>query len=260
MITSPTGAAVRDIINVTKRRNKMTELLIYPSLVQGAYASEDMIKGIVRLNSIKDIDVIILARGGGSMEELWAFNDEKLAYAVYNSKIPVITGIGHETDYTIADFASDKRAPTPSAAAEIAVFSLSQAEDTIAKYRQKIEGSIEYAVKSKYKDLYAARKNLEYNSPSVNIVNEYNNIDNLVKLLEVKTLNKVDTNKEKLAKANSLLMSYNPLNILSKGYSVIQSQSGSIINKVEVLKNNSNVNITLSDGKIKAYMKYEDDL
>lgn len=259
VITSPTGAAIRDIINVTKRRNKMVELIIYPSLVQGACASEDVIKGIERFNYIKGIDVIILARGGGSMEELWAFNDEKLAHAIYDSKIPVITGIGHETDYTIADFASDKRAPTPSAAAEIAVFNLSETENIVQKYKQKIEEMIGDIIKDKYKDLSVMRKNLEYNSPSINIINEYNNIDNLVKILKIRALNNLERNKEKLSKANSLLISHNPLNILNKGYSVIQSESGEIINKIEVLKKNSSVNITLSDGKVKAFMKYKDN-
>ncbi len=117
IITSPTGAAVRDIIHVSRRRNKSIELLLYPALVQGENASEDIIRGLDLLNKIENIDVIILARGGGSIEELWAFNNEKLANAIFNSKKPVITGVGHETDFTIADFVSDMRAPTPSAAA-----------------------------------------------------------------------------------------------------------------------------------------------
>ncbi len=121
VITSPTGAALRDIINVTKRRNKGIELLIYPALVQGIDASKTIIEGIKILNKVEDVDIIILARGGGSIEELWAFNNEELAYEIYSSKKPIITGVGHETDFTIVDFVSDRRAPTPSAAAEIAV-------------------------------------------------------------------------------------------------------------------------------------------
>lgn len=122
VITSPTGAALRDIINVTKRRNKGIELLIYPALVQGTDASKTLVDGIKTLNKVEDVDIIILARGGGSIEELWAFNNEDLAYTIYNSKKPIITGVGHETDFTIVDFVSDRRAPTPSAAAEIAAF------------------------------------------------------------------------------------------------------------------------------------------
>ena len=131
IITSPTGAAIKDIINVTTRRNLKVNILIYPALVQGINASEDIIKGIKYFNSLKNVDLIIIARGGGSIEELWAFNEEKLAYAIYNSKIPIITGIGHETDFTIADFVSDFRAPTPSAAAEIAVKNLEELNNEI---------------------------------------------------------------------------------------------------------------------------------
>ncbi len=136
IVTSTTGAAVRDIINVTKRRNKCIDLVIYPSLVQGLDAAEDIINGINVLNARDDIEVIILARGGGSIEDLWCFNDERVADAVYNSKKPIITGVGHEIDYTIVDFVSDRRAPTPSAAAEIAVFDLNNLLEKIVNYKK----------------------------------------------------------------------------------------------------------------------------
>ena len=147
IITSPTGAALRDIINVTKRRNKGIELLIYPALVQGIDASKTLIAGIKALNKIEDLDIIILARGGGSIEELWAFNNEDLAYEVYNSKKPIITGVGHETDFTIVDFVSDKRAPTPSAAAEIAVFDREVLVKEILNYKYTIKNSMENIIK-----------------------------------------------------------------------------------------------------------------
>lgn len=141
VITSPTGAALRDIINVTKRRNKGIELLIYPALVQGIDASKTIIEGIKILNKVEDVDIIILARGGGSIEELWAFNNEELAYEIYSSKKPIITGVGHETDFTIVDFVSDRRAPTPSAAAEIAVFDREALIKEILNYKYNIKKS-----------------------------------------------------------------------------------------------------------------------
>ncbi len=195
VITSPTGAALKDIINVTKRRNKGVELLIYPALVQGLDASKTLIEGIKTLNKVEDVDIIILARGGGSIEELWAFNNEELAYEVYNSKKPIITGVGHETDFTIVDFVSDRRAPTPSAAAEIAVFDREVLIKEILNYKYNIKNSMGNIIKEKRNYLNLYKQRIEANSPINIIVNEYKNIDNLKELLNMKIKGKL--NKEK---------------------------------------------------------------
>ncbi|EPS46044.1 exodeoxyribonuclease VII large subunit [Clostridium botulinum A1 str. CFSAN002368] len=195
VITSPTGAALKDIINVTKRRNKGIELLIYPALVQGTDSSKTLIEGIKTLNKVEDVDIIILARGGGSIEELWAFNNEELAYSVYNSKKPIITGVGHETDFTIVDFVSDRRAPTPSAAAEIAVFDREVLINEILNYKYNIKNSMENIIKEKRNYLNLYKQKIEANSPTNIIVNEYKNIDNLKELLNMKIEGKL--NKEK---------------------------------------------------------------
>jgi exodeoxyribonuclease VII large subunit len=256
IITSPTGAALRDIINVTKRRNKGIELLIYPALVQGIDASKTLIAGIKALNKIEDLDIIILARGGGSIEELWAFNNEDLAYEVYNSKKPIITGVGHETDFTIVDFVSDKRAPTPSAAAEIAVFDREVLVKEILNYKYTIKNSMENIIKEKRNYLNLYKQRIESNSPINIIVNEYKNIDNLKQLLNSKIKSKVNKEKDNLSKLSSLLEAHNPLNVLKKGYTLVEDESNNLITEKEELKELDKINIIFKNGKVKLNIKY----
>ncbi len=254
VITSPTGAAVRDIINVAKRRNSTTELLIYPVLVQGMNASESIIKAIEYLNKVNDIDIIILARGGGSIEELWCFNDEKLAYSIYNSKKVIITGVGHETDYTIVDFVSDRRAPTPSAAAELAVFNLEDLQSKIISYKNNLNNLIDFILKEKRNSLELLKRSLDVNSPYSYIVNEYNNIDRLKELMNIKIKTRLEKEKEKLIKANSLLTAHNPMNILNKGYAIIENEKIGIVNTIQNLRKLDKVKITLKDGSEEFYL------
>lgn len=248
IVTSPTGAAIRDIINVSKRRNRNIEIVIYPALVQGINASKDIINGIETLNKIEDIDIIILARGGGSIEELWCFNDESLAVAVYNSQKPIITGVGHEIDYTIVDFVSDRRAPTPSAAAEISVFNLEEFKSKVLSYKNTIRTVMNINLIEKRSRLDLIKKNLDSSSPRVHIVNEYNNIDRLRELIKIKIKGIVEKDKERLGKANALLLAHNPLNILNKGYAIIQDENKNVISEIGVLKQASSIKVTLKDG------------
>jgi exodeoxyribonuclease VII large subunit len=250
VITSPTGAAIRDIINVSKRRNPHIELIIYPALVQGNNAAPDIIKGISELNKYKDMDVIILARGGGSIEELWCFNEENVAKAIFDSKIPIITGVGHETDFTIADFVSDRRAPTPSAAAEIAVFNLAELNNQIINYKNTIETAFYNKIENRRSKVHVLRKSLELNSPANFIINEYTHIDSSKSLLEFKINNKIKINKEKLGRLNSLLSAHNPLNVLNKGYAVIEDLKDNIVAEVKVLEELNEFKVILKDGNI----------
>ncbi|OBR94895.1 MULTISPECIES: exodeoxyribonuclease VII large subunit [Clostridium] len=251
VITSSTGAAVKDIINVTKRRNKKVQLLIYPSLVQGANASSDVIKGIEVLNSIEDVDLIIIARGGGSIEELWCFNDEKLAESIYNSKKPIITGVGHEIDYTIVDFVSDRRAPTPSAAAEIAVFNLEETLQKLNNYKNRLYTCAKDKIKDEKNRLNFLKKTLDLNSPLIYIANQYSNVDKLKELLNFKLNVKINEKKEKLAKINALLSAHNPLNILNRGYSIIEDDENNGINSIEELNKKDKIKVTMKDGTSK---------
>ncbi|MEY7999455.1 exodeoxyribonuclease VII large subunit [Clostridium sp. Mt-5] len=248
VITSPTGAAVRDIINIAKRRNDKVQLLIYPALVQGANASEDIIKGIYELNSIEEVELIIIARGGGSIEELWCFNDEKLAEAIYNSKKPIITGVGHEIDYTIADFVSDKRAPTPSAAAEIAVFNMNQFLQRLLNYKNMLSKYIENRINGEKDKLFLMKKSLKSYNPLVYITNQYETIDKLRQILNFKMDTKLQEKKERLVKINSLLSAHNPLNVLNRGYSVIEDEHKNIISSIEELDKKSEVKVIMKDG------------
>ncbi|AAK80041.1 exodeoxyribonuclease VII large subunit [Clostridium acetobutylicum] len=252
VITSPTGAAIRDIINVATRRNKSVDMIICPTLVQGVNAPGELIKALDYLNNREDIDTIILARGGGSIEELWAFNDEKLAYAVYNSKKPVVTGVGHETDFTIVDFVSDRRAPTPSAAAEIAVPNINEEMNSFVSLKRALDTSIKTYIQNKCNQLEIAKRMLEKNSPEILIVNGYSSIDNFKYVLDMRIANKIKIEKEKILRYNSILKSNSPINILNKGYSIISDEIGNNISNVDKLKEPDKVHITFKDGKVNA--------
>lgn len=248
IVTSPTGAAVRDIINVTRRRNSKVQLLIYPSLVQGVNASEDIIKGINRLNSIEDVDLIIVARGGGSIEDLWCFNDEKLAEAIYDSEKPIITGIGHEIDYTIADFVSDRRAPTPSAAAEIAVFNMNEFLQRILSCKNMMSNCIDNRINGEKNKLLLMKKRLKSYNPMMYITNQYEAVDKLKQMLNLKINTRIQEKKEQLAGVNSLLSAHNPLNVLNRGYSIIEDERSDIIGSIKELDKKDKVKIIMKDG------------
>ena len=248
IITSETGAAIKDIINVTTRRNPLVNILIYPTAVQGINASEGIAAGVKYFNSTKSVDLIIIARGGGSIEELWAFNEENLAYAIYNSKIPIITGIGHETDFTIADFASDYRAPTPSAAAEIAVKNLIDLNNEIKGLGALLLRSVELKVTKEYNKVNLLNKTLKINNPLNYIVNQYIHIDNLKENLSYKFNVIISLEKQRLSKFNALLQAHNPLNVLNKGYALLQNNENQVISEIKNLQNTKQVKITLKDG------------
>ena len=252
IITSETGAAVRDIINVSRRRNSLVDLILYPAQVQGKNAYKTLIEGIRYFDENKSVDVIILGRGGGSIEELWNFNEEELAKEIFKCKIPIISAVGHETDFTISDFVSDLRAATPSQAAEIAVpleedlyLNIKGAEEFLNK---EIKGLL-LKEREKVKSL---EKMINLQSPKEKIVNSYIEIDNLKKRLNSKILSKIYIEKEKLTGINNLLMANNPISLLNKGYAIIEDEK-EIIKSIEQLKNDKDIEITLKDGKVNGH-------
>lgn len=251
IITSPTSAAIRDIINVSTRRNPKIKLIIYPSLVQGSEAPQNLINGINHLNKIQEIDTIILARGGGSIEELWGFNDEKLAYAIYNSKKPIISGVGHEIDFTIADFVSDRRAPTPSAAAEIAIPLYKDMVEKILNLQYLIENNMSSKLKEEVSRVNDAINILNLNSPKSYIVHQYQYVQSLANKMNYTFQINLNDCKQKLEKYISLINANNPYNILNKGYSIIQDEKNSIINSVDQIRKCDYIYVTLKDGKVK---------
>ena len=252
IITSETGAAVRDIINVSRRRNSLVDLILYPAQVQGKDAYKTLIDGIRYFDENKSVDVIILGRVGGSIEELWNFNEEDLAKEIFKCKIPIISAVGHETDFTISDFVSDLRAATPSQAAEIAVpleedlyLNIKGAEEFLNK---EIKGLL-LKEREKVKSL---EKMINLQSPKEKIVNSYIEIDNLKKRLNSKILSKIYIEKEKLTGINNLLMANNPISLLNKGYAIIEDEK-EIIKSIEQLKNDKDIEITLKDGKVNGH-------
>ncbi len=248
VITSPTGAAVRDIIKVATRRNPNIDILIYPSLVQGINASRDIAAGIKALNNIEDVDVILLARGGGSIEELWAFNEEEVARAIATSKTPIITGIGHETDFTIADFTADLRAATPSHAAEIAVYSLEGFKEKLNELRDEFIYAIDKNINERFNSLDSMFNRLRLYSPENYVVNQYDKLDNLKSKLVFTMELKLQEERNRLKVISHRLIANNPLNILDKGYSIIKSPENEHIESLEKLKKHEVVGITMKDG------------
>lgn len=247
VITSPTGAAIRDIINVTKRRNDNVDIIIYPALVQGAEAYKTLISGIQYFNKTKNVDAIIIGRGGGSLEELWAFNDESLAREIYKSKIPVISAVGHEVDFTICDFVADIRAATPSSAAEIAIVTKESLREELFNIKSMLNKSINKKLDEEKNNLNNIKRFLHINSPQNIIINSYNTIDGLKWRLNKTLKTKIDLEKEIIFRYNKLLQANNPISILDKGFSVIKDSQGNTIKSKEDLKDGV-YEIILKDG------------
>lgn len=250
VVTSPTGAAVRDIIKVATRRNPKVDILIYPALVQGINAASDISKGIALLNKTKDVDLIIVGRGGGSIEELWAFNEEVVARAIAASKVPIISAVGHETDFTIADFVADFRAATPSHAAEIAVYNLEALEDKIQSLKDELNYSIEDVFRGKYDKLRELKNKLRLYSPENYVINQYDKLDNLKGRLNFSMKLIVQEEKNNLKILGEKLIAGNPLNILNRGYGIISDDKGKTIESVKALKGKNRINVTMKDGSM----------
>ncbi|MGL5823228.1 MAG: exodeoxyribonuclease VII large subunit [Sarcina sp.] len=249
VITSATGAAIRDIIQVIRRRNKMVDIVIYPAKVQGVLAEETLIDGLRYFNEAKNIDTIIIGRGGGSIEELWAFNNEELAYEIFNSKIPVISAVGHETDFTICDFVSDLRAPTPSAAAELSVPIIKDEIEKIKSLEALLKKDVIRIVERANLNLNHMKKILDNNMPSKVIERERENLNLLEKRLKNTINMRFEREREKISSCNKLLLSMNPLNILDRGFSVISDENGNLINSINNLETREKINIKMRDGE-----------
>lgn len=251
IITSPTGAAIRDIKSVLSRRFPIAQLVLCPVLVQGDEAPKQITSAIDRFNSLTDmIDVIILGRGGGSIEDLWAFNDERVARAISNCSIPIISAVGHETDFTICDFVADMRAPTPSAAAEIVAPDI---QDILIDLNKKV-----YDINtSMNKKITTLKSNLDYftrNNKLLSPINMINSYSIKLDLLSSKLYNafndNVSTHKHKFAEVVSKLDVLSPLNILSRGYSVTYKSDGKALKSVRGVKQGQNVTTKFKDGRM----------
>ncbi len=251
VVTSPTGAAIRDIINVSRRRNDCVDIVLYPAKVQGIGAYKEVIKGIEYFNKKKNVDVIIVGRGGGSIEELWNFNEEDLAIAVYDSVIPIISAVGHEIDYTICDFVSDFRAATPSQGAEIAVPLKSEIINNINNMSSDLDECIQYKLKRCKTELESAERILKIYSPMSIIANSYIEVDKLKERLNFAIKTKLNKEKKNIEHLNNLLIAYNPIKVIGKGYAIIEDDENNIITSKNMLNEEKKLNIILKDGNVK---------
>lgn len=251
VLTSQTGSVIRDIINVSTRRNPNVQIRLFPVPVQGQDAAPKIAEGIRFMNKNKLADVLILARGGGSLEDLWPFNEEIVAHAIYESELPIISAVGHETDFSISDFVADLRAPTPSAAAELAVPDIYEVKQKILGYKNRLKISLN----KKYEMLKLHYEKLTssfvFKEP-LRIINERSILlDNQVKQIENIIKNKKQSEKERYVKLVSKLDTLSPLKTLTRGYSIIE-QKGKIINSVKELQEGNEIDIQMIDGKAKA--------
>lgn len=252
IITSPTGAAVRDIINVCGRRFPFAKLVLFPSLVQGEGAEADLIRGIKYFNETGIVDVIIIGRGGGSIEDLWAFNSEALAREIFKCDIPVISAVGHETDFTICDFVSDKRAPTPSAAAELAVPESEELKRKFGNVVSRMQTLTEAKLKSHRQMLKMLSERRALTQPSAYIDDKRMMLISLTKELESSVNYKLTTEKQKFARLSSVLEAVSPLKVISKGYSAVFKDGGKLVKSVDDLNEGDDVSFKLTDGSINA--------
>ena len=249
VITSPTGAAVRDIINVLSRRFPLAEMVFYPALVQGDGAAQSIVEAIKYFNDNKMSDVLIVGRGGGSAEDLWAFNDESLARAVYESSIPVISAVGHETDFTICDFAADLRAPTPSAAAELAVPDSNSEKNRIDNLTAKITGNAITFINNSRLKLNSYNALMEKNSPQSYISDMRVKCDKAEMKFESISKSFVLSKRKELSDLCSKLDALSPLKVLSRGFASVSKNGKSVISSKELNKDD-NIDINFADGSV----------
>lgn len=255
IITSPTGAAIHDMINVMGRRFPLAKLLLYPALVQGDSAYKTLIGGIEYFNQSKSVDVIIIGRGGGSMEDLWAFNNVDLAYAIAKSDIPVISAVGHESDFTICDFVADLRAPTPSAAAELAVPNALSVRNDINKSIGDIEKKLILQIQQYRKQIGILSSSRVLTSKE-ELLDAYKmRITTLSDKLDADIQNILKDKNYSLSISCAKLQSISPLNTLGRGYAMIQNEQREVISSVDKINSNDVIDISLVDGTVKAVVQ-----
>ncbi len=246
IVTAPTGAAVRDIIHVCTRRWPLSELVIFPALVQGVGAKESIVQGIQYFNQSGTVDVLIVGRGGGSIEDLWAFNEETVARAIFESHIPVVSAVGHETDFTIADFVADRRAPTPSAAAEICVPSADEMERFLKQMQTRMNHTISRLIERGRLQL----KRLQPRHPQDRIDGLRQRIDMLTQRMESHYRLTLSDHGKRLGLLSSKLDALSPLKTLSRGYAIPLAESGAVLRSKEQLPPGTPFTLTLGDGSV----------
>ena len=251
VVTSPTGAAVRDIIQIARRRNPLVELVIFPAAVQGEGAERTIAAGIDYFNTREDIDVIIAGRGGGSLEDLWAFNTEPVVRAIDRSRIPVVSAVGHEIDTTLSDLVADLRAPTPSAAAEMTVWSREELVGLVEGLKERLTDLMDNLVQEKRFSLTALLNRPVFRRPYDTLRQYQQHVDQLRHLLEARGKNRFDMYRNGLSLVLSKLDGLSPLRILSRGYSVSRdADSNKVVRSIDHIQSGARLETLLHDGSI----------
>lgn len=250
IVTAPTGAAIQDIRNISNRRNPYVELILYPALVQGDGAAQSIVNGIHALEQI-GVDIIIVGRGGGSIEDLWAFNEKIVADAIFNCRIPTISAVGHETDWTIADFVADMRAPTPSAAAELAVFDYRQVQDKLYEYNRRMQNSLYNKLELSRQKLNSYKLKLDYLSPEHRLNENRRRLMEYEEKLKLRIDMIIKEKKHMLELYAGRLEACSPVKKLGQGYAYVEDYNGKSLRSVEGVEKNQDITIYLLDGKIK---------
>lgn len=251
VVTAPTGAAVRDIINITKRRNPFVQIILYPALVQGEGAAESIVKGIHALEAEK-VDVMIVGRGGGSMEDLWAFNEEAVARAVFDCSVPVISAVGHETDTTIIDFVADLRAPTPSAAAELAVYDFMEMKKNLKLREGRLLHFMQLILERKRQKLEQYSLRMRAYHPQQRLNEQRQFAADAENRLRREMMRRLEQEKYRLGLMAERLKGLSPLEKLSQGYAYVENSSGANVRTVSNVKQGEQITVYVTDGRIRA--------
>lgn len=251
VVTAKTGAAIQDIINITHRRNPYVQLILYPTLVQGESAAVNIAAGIDYLDTL-GLDVIIVGRGGGSIEDLWAFNEECVAMAIFRCETPVISAVGHETDFTIADFVADLRAPTPSAAAELAVFEYDTFENTLNLFAAQLSQSMQALIESRKKELEHAKLSLKVSHPSVRLKAQSETLKQYEAQIKRQMMHLIDQKKAQLSIAAAKLEAQSPLKKVGGGYAFLTDENKKPVCSVNQMTPQTTFFAYLSDGIVQA--------
>ena len=249
IVTAPTGAAVRDIINIAGRRNPYVQLILYPALVQGEGAAESIVKGIHALEA-KQVDVIIVGRGGGSIEDLWAFNEEAVARAVFDCTVPVISAVGHETDTTITDYVADLRAPTPSAAAELAVYEYREVKETMLNCAQRMRRAVLIRADAQRARLKQMELRLKFAHPRQKLNKKRQYCVELEDRLRNLMDRRLIAEKHRLALSAEKMKGLSPLEKLNQGFSFVQDENGRNIKSIRQVRHGERLTVYVTDGKI----------
>ena len=253
VVTSPTAAALRDIVNVLRRRYPLVEVVLSPTLVQGDEAPPQIVAAIQVLNQLTDVDAIIVARGGGSLEDLWAFNDERVARAIYASQAPVVTGVGHETDFTIADFVADVRAPTPSAAAELVVPDQQELRGAVASWRGRLVQLMKGQIEEERRALQYREQVLRRFSPQAQIDSYRQQIDDVMRSTLAGLKHSLALARERLRTLDSQLQTLSPLATLERGYAIARHLgTGKVVRSVAQVVAGDRLEVRVSDGQFES--------